>query len=142
MQELHSAIAKPELRRRKLCKPSARWWETPWALSSSSFGPSIWASSNVSHGPNSAYRAWYSPLIRILCKPYVIPLSKCGPWLVSPQLQACFGPRYEELQTVEAIYCKDIDKFEMVVQATILNSDHLELEAPDTPKAELKQNPL
>ena len=24
---------------------------------------------------------------------------------------------YEELKTVEAIYCKDIDKFEMVVQA-------------------------
>jgi len=33
---------------------------------------------------------------------------------------------YEELRTVEAIYCKDIDKFEMVVQAFEYEKDHLQ----------------
>lgn len=33
---------------------------------------------------------------------------------------------YEELQTVEAIYCKDIDKFEMVVQAFEYEKEHLQ----------------
>lgn len=32
---------------------------------------------------------------------------------------------YEELKTVEAIYCKDIDKFEMVVQAYEYEKEHL-----------------
>ncbi|CAK9116529.1 unnamed protein product [Durusdinium trenchii] len=32
---------------------------------------------------------------------------------------------YEELETVEAIYCKDIDKFEMVVQAFEYEKEHL-----------------
>ena len=36
---------------------------------------------------------------------------------------------YEDLKTVEAIYCKDIDKFEMVVQAWI---EHTTLQQPNS----------
>lgn len=42
---------------------------------------------------------------------------------------------YEALATVEAIYCKDIDKFEMVVQAYEYEKEHLK------PRSEIASNP-
>lgn len=46
---------------------------------------------------------------------------------------------YEELKTTEAIYCKDIDKFEMVVQAFEYEKEHLK--ARDEAGSGLKRAP-
>ncbi|CAJ1357871.1 unnamed protein product [Effrenium voratum] len=43
---------------------------------------------------------------------------------------------YEDLETVEAIYCKDIDKFEMVMQAFEYEKEHLR------PTSEVGAHPL
>lgn len=50
---------------------------------------------------------------------------------------------YEDQQTIEAIYCKDIDKFEMVVQAYEYEAAHLlQKEKADDSKSDVFNQPL